>query len=168
MEGIENKIAKSGLITLDFEEVLNFPIEITVLDIKEFLFQGLLLKEKEYRTALKELDWSVYKTSVVALQNSNDAIVPKWAFMLLATHLNDNCIYYSIGSKEEVEKEYLFQQILDFPFEDYKDKRVILKGCGDKEIHASVYMHFTNRLIRYVKTLMYGEPCSTVPVYKKK
>lgn len=167
MSEIVNKVANSGLVTLDFEEVLNVNHDIVVFDIKDYLFKGLLLKEKDFRASLKETDWSKYQNKVVAIQNSNDAIVPKWAYMLLATYLVNNCLYFSIGNKKEVENSYFAKQIGTFPFHDYQDKRVILKGCGDKDVPANVYMSFTEKLIKYAKTIMYGEPCSTVPVFKK-
>lgn len=168
MEEIVNRVANSGIITLDFEEKLDVPEEVEVLDMKAFLFQGLLLKEKEFRNQLKETDWSVYKDKVVSIQNSNEAIIPKWAFMLLANYLKDEAKYVYVGSEKETFQSYILQQVDAINFEEFQDKRVILKGCGEKEIPEMIYLRFTENLLPFAKTIMYGEPCSTVPVFKKK
>lgn len=162
-----NKVAQSGLITIDLEDF--FPTEeIVAIDIKDFLFRGLLLKELEFRTALKQHNWSGYQTKIVAVYCSTDAILPQWAYMLIAAQLQPytNEIYF--GTPTEVEKKLLLQNIQAINSNQYKDEKVVIKGCGTKAITSEAYLEITKKLLPVVKSLMFGEPCSTVPVYKKK
>ena len=168
MEPIVNKIANSGLITLDLEEMLTHPANVMVIDIKDFLFQELILKEKDFRTQLKKTDWSAFQNSAVAIINSVEAIVPTWAYMLMGTYLKDNCLFFDLGVPETIIEKYYLTQIDAISTNDYKGTRVVLKGCGKLNIPQSIYARLTNRLMGEVKSLMFGEPCSTVPVYKNR
>ena len=166
MENIENKVANSGLITLNPEElILDFPFK--TIDIKEQLYMGLMLKEKDFRDYIKNNDWSIYKDSYVNIICSSDAIVPTWAYMLIATKLQSVVKYAMVGSREELEHQLYINAIEQLDTEEYLDKRIVIKGCGDKFIPNNVYLKLTDKLLPVVKSLMFGEPCSTVPVYKK-
>lgn len=162
-----NKVAQSGLITLDLEEF--FPKdEIAELDLKDFLFRGLILKEIEFREALKQNDWSVYTNKITAVFCSTDAILPQWSFMLVASYLSTQTDKIYFGTKENVEYNLFLQNIKEADENKYKDERVIIKGCGTKTVTGEAYLEITKKLQPVVKSLMFGEACSTVPVYKKK
>jgi hypothetical protein len=166
-DNLINKVAQSGLITLDLEDF--FPKEeIVAFDLKDFLFRGLILKEKEFREALKQYEWSTYENKTTAVFCSTDAILPQWAFMLVASYLSaqTNKIYF--GSKENVEYNLFLQNIKNTDENKYKDERVIIKGCGTKTVTGEAYLEITKKLQPVVKSLMFGEACSTVPIYKKK
>jgi hypothetical protein len=167
METLRNKVAESGIITLNLEDY--FPVEqICSFDIKDFLFMEMLLKEKEYRALLENHDWSQYANKHVAVFCSTDAIIPMWAYMLVATRLSAVAKSVFEGTKEELFKDLFLKNINTIEVTAFEDKRIVIKGCGEKEIPAYAYTAITNKLIPKVKSLMYGEPCSTVPVYKKK
>ena len=164
---IINKVSESALTTLDLEQF--YPKEeIALFDIKEFLFMGLILKEKDFREALKNLTWEIYNNKPVAVTCSADAVIPMWAYMLIATYLQPIAKEIIFGTKEELIKQLLLKNIAQLSLEDYKDKRVVIKGCGDLPIGEAAYLEATTRLRPVVKSIMYGEPCSTVPIYKKK
>ena len=162
-----NKVAQSGLITIDLEEF--FPKQdIIALDIKDFLFRGLILKELEFRAALKAHDWSIYKDKIVAVYCSTDAILPQWSFMLVSTYLaaQTNNIYF--GNVEKVEYNLFLENIKHIDETKYTNEKIVIKGCGTKTVTGEAYMEITKKLQPVVKSLMFGEPCSTVPIYKKK
>jgi hypothetical protein len=162
-----NKVAQSGLITLDLETF--FPTEeIIAFDIKEFLFRGLILKEIDFRAALKEHDWSQYNDKTVAVFCSADAILPQWSFMLITTYLMQHTNKIYVGTKEQVEQDLLLKNINEIDGTKYIDGKLVIKGCGTKTVNSNAYLEITKKLQPYVKSLMFGEPCSTVPVYKKK
>jgi hypothetical protein len=166
-ETIINKVAESGLITLDLEEY--YPKEeIVVFDLKAHLFMGLILKEKDFRAALQNIDWSQYQSKNVALTCSADAIIPMWAYMLVASYLRPFANEIIFGNKETVISALILKNLSKINGEEFTDKRIVVKGCGDVQIPESAYIEITNRLRPYVKSIMYGEPCSTVPIYKKK
>lgn len=161
-----NKVAESGIITLDLEKF--FPEEpVVVFDLKDYLFMGLILKEKDFREALKKLDTTIYQNKTVALTCSADAIIPMWAYMLVTSLLQPICKEIIYGSAEEAKKKLLLSNISNIDTADYTDKRVVLKGCGETPIPEEAYIEATHKLRPVVKSIMYGEPCSTVPVYKK-
>ena len=165
-EPIINKVAESGLITLDLEQY--FPKgETAVFDLKDYLFMGMILKEKDYREALKAKDWSVYKDKNVALVCTADAIVPVWAWMLAATYLQPVAKELVMGDEKELHKTLFIKNLSAVNVNEFEDKRVVIKGCGETPIPDYVYMEITRLLRPVVKSIMYGEPCSTVPVYKK-
>ncbi len=163
---IVNKVSQSGLITIDLEEF--YPAgERVLFDIKELLFQGLILREKDFREFIKNEDWNKYKDKYVALTCSADAIVPTWAYMLLATQLEPIAKKVVFGNLESLET-ILYTEILSkIDINNYKDARVVIKGCGNLPIPKSAYVQITSLLRPLAKSIMYGEPCSTVPLYKK-
>ncbi len=167
VEAIVNRVLESSLITFDLEEL--YPSEEKMgFDLKEHLFMGLILKEKDFREALKVLDVSLYQNKNVAVFCSADAIIPIWAFMLVAVHLQPeaNGIYFCTPDKldEEIYKE----KIARIDTTAFMGKRVIIKGCSAKPVPVSAYMDITRRLRPVAKSLMYGEACSNVPLYKQK
>ena len=165
-EPIINKVAESGLITLDLEQY--FPKGVTaVFDLKDYLFMGMILKEKDYREALKAKDWSEYKDKNVALICSADAIIPVWAWMLAATYLQPVAKELVMGDEKELHKTLFLKNLSSINVNEFEDKRVVIKGCGETPIPDYVYMEITRLLRPVVKSIMYGEPCSTVPVYKR-
>ncbi len=167
MEAIRNKVAESGLITLDPAQLFAVTMPLS-FDLKDYLLHGFVLKEQDFRQRLKEFDWSVYSGKLVALHCSNDAIVARWAWMLVAQYVVQAGGSCSYGSPEAVKEAQLLEAIQQWELTPYLGERVILKGCGDESISPAVYTAMTTKLVGVVKTLMYGEPCSTVPVFKKK
>lgn len=163
---IVNKVAESGLISLDLEQW--YPkVPIALFDIKDHLFMGMIIKEKEFRESLKQTDWSVYKEKAVAITCSADAIIPVWSYMLLASYLQPVCSEMFMGTEQELMKHLFLRNIEAADLSSFKEQRVIVKGCGDTPIGEFAYVEITKKLLPIVKSLMYGEPCSTVPIYKK-
>jgi hypothetical protein len=161
-----NKVADSGLITLDLEKW--YPKgAVAVFDMKDFLFMGMILKEKDYREALKALDWSAYQDKNVAITCSADAIIPVWAYMLAATYLQPVAKEIVMGDEKELHKTLFIKNLSAIDLNEFADAKVVIKGCGETPIPDYVYMEITKLLRPVVKSIMYGEPCSTVPVYKK-
>jgi len=167
METIVNKVAESGIITLDLTPYVT-GIDVVAFDLTPFLYMEMILKEKDYRAALQTHDWQQYVGKHVAVHCTADAIVPVWAYMLAATYLQPVAASVYYGTTAELQKSLLMQHILAIPLEDYTDKRVVIKGCGDTPIPDAAYLAITAHLRPVVKSLMYGEPCSTVPIYKKR
>lgn len=166
-ENIVNRVAKSGLITIKLSEY-HRPEERVVYDVKYNLFQGLILREKEFREFVSGHDFSVYKDKYVAITCSADAIVPLWAYMLLASNMQPFAKRVVFGDAEELENS-IWQDILNgMDLTPYRDQRIIIKGCTEVKIPVSAYVELTARLRPLAKSIMFGEPCSTVPVYKKK
>jgi hypothetical protein len=164
---IVNKVTASGLITLDLEEY--YPKEeILVFDLKPHLFMQLILKEKDFRTALQQLDWSIYQDKIVAVTCTADAIIPMWAYMLIATYLQPISRDIIFGNEQAVRQQLFIQNIAAIEASDYADQRVVVKGCGDLPIGEYAYLEITKKLRPVAKSIMYGEPCSTVPIFKKK
>lgn len=163
---IVNKVAESGIITLDLADF--YPKqEVKIFDLKNYLFMGLILKEKDYRAALQTTDWTVYENKNVCVVCSADAIIPMWAYMLAASYLQPFAANVVFGNENKLVEDLMSSEIATINIEDYIDKRVVIKGCGEQEIPASAYVAITSKLKPVVKSLMYGEPCSTVPIYKK-
>ena len=166
MEELVNKVAQSALVTLNLEEYIHSG-ERVVYDIKDNLFMGLILREKDFRAFIKENEWSVYTGKNVAIINSADAIVPTWAYMLLATKLQSFAHRYIYGDLEALE-QVLFQEALaKINPEDYRDAKVVIKGCGNIPVPTFAYVEIMNILLPVVSSIMYGEPCSTVPLFKR-
>ena len=164
---IVNRVANSALITIDLTDYA--PKEtIAILDIKDFLFEGIILKEKEFRNTLKEFDFSVYADKIVALYCSSDAIVPMWAFMLLTSYLNNSASKIYFGGKEEVFQKIFSDNIDAINPTEFENKKVIVKGCGQVPLTEALYIAITKKLQNTVSSLMFGEACSAVPVFKKK
>lgn len=163
---IINRVANSGLITIDLSDYApKKPIEN--LDIKKFLFQGLILKEKEFRLTLKKNDFSIYKNKTVALNCSSNSILPMWAFMLITSYLNTVNADVHFGTQEEVFQQIFKKNINGIDTENFKNKKVIIKGCGSVKLTANLYVTITKKLQNIVSSLMFGEACSAVPVFKK-
>ena len=164
---IVNKIAQSQLITLDLETW--YPAEeIMLFDLKPHLFMELILKEKEFRAALQNHDWSVYQNKAVAVTCTADAIIPMWAYMLVASYLQPVAKDVIFGDVDTARKQIFLQRIDAINTEEFVDKRVVVKGCGDVPIGEFAYLAITKKLMPVAKSIMYGEPCSTVPIFKRK
>lgn len=166
MDTIVNKVSQSGLAEIDLE---TFYDEATreIYDIKEQLFMGLMLKEKEFRDFIKSNDWSKYAGKHVAIICSADAIVPTWAYMLVANKLSGVAKSFVFGDLNVLEFSLFKEKIDGINLDEYKDQRVVVKGCSKKPVPVSAYVYLTEKLTPIVKSIMYGEPCSTVPVYKR-
>lgn len=161
-----NRVANSNLITINLENF--FPKEqIVSFDIKDFLFQGLILKEKDFRMALKEYDWIQFSDAILCIHCSNDAIIPTWAYMLIATYTEGIAHRIFQGTEQEFLNHYYHQLISSMAPSSYEDERIVIKGCSDKPVPAGAYMSLTALLKPVARSIMYGEPCSTVPIYKK-
>lgn len=162
---ILNKVASSGLISFDLEEYYQ-PGERVLIDVKDQLYQGLVLKEKDFREYIKNYSWQQYQNKFVALTCSADAIVPTWAYMLIATALQPHAKLIFFGSLDRLE-EKLFEDVLaKINWNDFEGKKVVVKGCSKINVPVSVYVEATRQLQPRVSSLMFGEPCSTVPLYK--
>lgn len=164
---IINKVAQSAIMTLNLEEYIPKE-EIVVFDLKEYLFMELILKEKDYREALKNIDWSIYKDKIVGIHCSTDAIIPLWAYMLATTWLEPFAKEIAYGNKETVFNTLLLKNLYKINPSDFAEKRIVVKGCGDIHLPESAYIEVSKILRPIAKSIMYGEPCSTVPIYKKK
>ena len=164
---IINRVSNSDLITIDLADYAPTS-SIKILDIKDFLFEGIFLKEKEFRSSLKEFDFSNYTNKTVALNCSTDAIVPMWAFMLVTSYLNmvNSEIYF--GTKEKVFQKIFTANIDAIDSSKFEGKKVIVKGCGQVPLTEALYIAITKKIQNTVNSLMYGEACSAVPVFKKK
>lgn len=166
-ETFVNKVSESGLVSFDLEEY--YPKgEIKTFDLKEYLFMGLILKEKDFRAALQSTDWTVYQDAYVAITCTADAIIPMWAYMLVASYLQPFSKEVVFGDEKKLVSTLLLKNLAAVKGEDYTDQRVVVKGCGEVAIPETAYVEITNKLRPFVKSIMYGEPCSTVPIYKKK
>ena len=164
---IVNRVANSPLITIDLADYA--PIQsIAVLDVKDFLFQEIILKEKEFRANLKEFDFSIYQDKIIAINCSSDAIVPMWAFMLVTSYLKGIASKIHFGKKEDVFQQIFTANIDAIDATEFKNKKVIVKGCGQIPLSESLYIAITKKLQNTVSSLMFGEACSAVPVLKNK
>lgn len=162
---IVNRVASSGLVTFNLEEFYQ-PGERVLLDIKNQLFQGLVLKEKDFREYIKSHDWQLYKDKFVALTCSTDAIVPTWAYMLLTIALQPYARRVFFGTIEQLEAKLFDEALAQINWEDFKGRKVVVKGCSKINVPTSVYVEVTRQLQPVVYSLMFGEPCSTVPLFK--
>jgi hypothetical protein len=162
-----NRVAQSSLITLNLEDY--FPKhQVVNFDLKDYLFMELMLKEKDFRIALKEHDWDQYEGKVVLISCSSEAIIPLWAYMLVASYASPIAADVYHGSLVEYYKYAMNRALESFDGSQYQDKLVIIKGCGEHPVPPSAYLDITRKLRPYAKSLMFGEACSTVPVFKKK
>lgn len=166
-EEIINRVASSPLVTINLEDY--YPEgERVQFDMKDHLFQGLILREKDFREFVKSNDWTQYENKYVSVICSADAIVPTWAYMLVAQKLTGLAKSFVFGDMEDLEAMLFSTAMQEFHPEEFQDKPVVIKGCFDKPIPVNAYMEITQKLSPYVKSLMYGEPCSTVPIFKRK
>ena len=166
-EPIINRVAKSGLVTLDLEDYYHSG-ERVVYDLKDNLFMGLILKEKDFREFLKTHDWTQYAGKNVALTCSEDAIVPTWAYMLLTIQLQPYANTIVFGSLADLEEKLYFDAIAQINPDDYRDARVVIKGCSKVPVPVAAYVEITRVLRPVTQSLLFGEPCSTVPLYKRR
>ena len=166
-EEIVNKVAQSGLVSIDLKEFYSEG-ERVVYDLAQNLFQGLILKEKDFRQFLKEHQWQAYTDKNVAIICSADAIVPTWAYMLLAVHLQPYAKHFVFGNLEALEIDLFRKKFSETDWSEYAGKKVVVKGCSDLPIPTYVYVELSRILQPIAQSLMFGEPCSTVPLYKKK
>ncbi len=165
-ETIINKVAESGIISLDLEKF--YPKgEMTVFDLKDYLFMGLILKEKDFRAALQKINWQDYTNKYVAVCCSADAVIPVWAYMLVASYLQPFAADMVFGDENTLINTLILKNLSLLNAAEFADKRVVVKGCGDIRIPETAYLEITGKLRPYAKSIMYGEPCSTVPIYKK-
>lgn len=164
---IDNKVANSGLVTINLEEYLEVDAWAE-FDLGAFLYMGLILREKDFREALKAFDFSTFKDKNVAVFCSVDAIIPVWAYMLIGSYLQPVAAIVFYGNKEVAQTSFLVEKMHCLPIDAFVDQRVVVKGCGEITIHESVYLAITVRLLSVCKSIMYGEPCSTVPIFKRK
>lgn len=166
-DDIINRVANSKLVVVDLEDY--YPKgERLLFDIKEWLFEGFVLREKEFRQHVKTHDWSQYQNAYVALSCSTDAIIPAWAYMLLSVNLQPFAKNVIVGSLEQLETS-LYQDIInDLDILAFRDKPIIIKGCSNKPVPENAYLMLAQKLIPVAKSIMYGEACSSVPLFKKK
>ncbi|MBP3943173.1 DUF2480 family protein [Sphingobacteriaceae bacterium WQ 2009] len=167
-ENIINKVALSGLMTYDLASLAPHMEDFVVYDIKDNLFHELILREKDFREFIKTFNWASFAGKQVAITCSTDAIVPTWAYMLLANKLEPYANRVIFGSLEELLALHYREQIAALDMQQFADQRVVIKGCGDIKVPETAFVEFTVRLSKVVKSIMYGEPCSTVPVFKRK
>ena len=166
-ETFVNKVSECSIVSLNLEEF--YPKEeIALFDMKDYLFMGLILKEKDFREGLKNLNLLIYTDKVVAVTCSADAVIPMWAYMLAASYLQPVASEVAFGTAEEIKTMLLLKNIAQLPVDDFADKRIVIKGCGDLPVGEAAYLQATKLLRPVAKSIMYGEPCSTVPIFKKK
>jgi len=166
-EPINNRVANSVLQSIDLDEYYHLGERVS-FDLKDLLFQGLIIKEKDFRAFIQTHDWNQYDNKNIAVFCSTDAIIPSWAIMVLASKFQPYAHKVVFGSVEELEKALFKDALSSIKPETYKDAKVVVKGCGKHPVPAYAFAELTLLLTPYVSSLMYGEPCSTVPVYKKK
>jgi len=163
---IVNRVANSSLKTIDLEDL--YPSEKrTVIDIKPWLFKEFILKEKDFRNSLKNHEWGQYKNQYVALSCSSNAIIPSWAYMLITTYLTKFATKIIVGNLNDLETAIFYSVVENFPLHKFKDKPVIIKGCANKPIPETAYIQLIEKLQPVAKSIMFGEACSTVPLFKK-
>ena len=166
-EEIENRVAQSALVNFNLEDYYTDG-ERSLIDISKYLDEGLVLREKSFRDQLINEDWSMYNGHYISLTCSTDAIVPPWAYMLISAHLEDIAKKVVLGEPETLETVLFEEALRDLELEQYRDKAVIVNGCGDKPVPEAAYVKLTAILKPVVKSLMFGEACSTVPIFKRK
>lgn len=163
---IVNRVATSSLITLDLEDYYHAGERI-VFDVAPMLYKGLILKEKEFRQLLKEINWSIYQDKNVAITCTAEAIIPVWAYMLVALHMQPYVNTLVFGNSEDLENRLFNDALGQVNGEDFKDAKVVIKGCSKHPVPTYAYVEIARKLKPYVASLMYGEACSTVPLYKR-
>ncbi len=161
-----NRVASSGLVTIDLEEF--FPSEdLAIFDLKDYLFMGLILKEKDFREALKVHDWTQYEGKNLVVFCSADAIIPTWAYMLVAACAAPFAADIFQGTADEFHKHVFQKKLAGLDASQYAGQRIVVKGCSNKPVPTSAYVDLTRKLQPLALSIMYGEPCSTVPIFKR-
>lgn len=164
---IINKVAQSNIVSFDLEEY--YPKEeIAVFDLKNYLFRELILKEKDFREALAKIDWTSYADKYFTITCSADAIIPQWAYMLVSVYAQPYVKGIYFGTEQEALRVIYMQRLAEVDAEQFRDQRIVIKGCSDKPVPADAYVYITSLLRPFAKSIMYGEPCSTVPLFKRK
>ena len=164
---IVNKVTQRAIVTIDLEYYYPKPQDIRVVDIKDYLFKGLILREAEFRETVKQTDWSVYRGKRVAIYCSAHAIVPMWAYMILSAELAPYAQDIACSSPEHAPDVFLYRNLAQLDMNEYVNQRVVIKGCGDRQVPEAAYVQLTAQLVLVARVVMYGEPCSSVPVFKK-
>ena len=161
-----NRVASSGLITINLEDF--FPKqEVVVFDLKDYLFMELILKEKDFRAALKEHDWTQYQDKILLVDCTADAIIPVWAYMLVTAYATPYATTIFQGDAKEFYKASFQEALAKLDAAEYEQKRIVIKGCSDHPVPPSAYVALTQKLQPFAQSIMYGEPCSTVPIFKR-
>lgn len=161
-----NRVAESDLQTIALDDMIR-DAAVVLFDLKDYLFQGLILKEKDFREALKTTDWTLYQDKILAVHCSTDAVIPMWAYMLVAASAAPVAKAIYQGNEQAVLEQVLLDRIKQKDWEYLRGKRVVIKGCSDKELPASAYLAIASQLQPLAQSIMYGEPCSTVPIFKR-
>jgi len=165
-ETLINRVANSGIITINLEQY--YPTsEIIQFDLKDYLYMELILKEKDFRQALKEIDWDAYSDKILLIHCSNDAIIPLWAYMLVASYAEGHAQETYVGDQEAYLNHHYQNVIKNLDLTSYTDKRIVIKGCSNMPVPAGAYQSLTRRLKPLALSIMFGEPCSMVPIYKR-
>lgn len=165
-EEIINKVASSGLITFNLEDY--YPEgERVLIDLKDFLYEGLILREKDFRAYIKEHNWQQYQNIFIAITCSADAVIPTWAYMLLVTALEPFAKKIVFGNLNKLEEQLYLDKLSSINLDQFKDEKVVIKGCNTIKVPEAAYLEITRLLRPVAKSIMFGEPCSTVPLYKK-
>ena len=164
---IINKVAQKALVTLDLEELFPNEADIAIIDLKDYLFKGLILREADFRTAIAQTDWSIYKNKLVTIYCSANAIVPMWAYMVISAELAGVAKDVAQTSPNHAAEIFLYRQIAQLDMTKFSNQRVVVKGCGDRPMPEAAYVQIALQLAKVARVIMYGEPCSTVPVFKK-
>ncbi len=168
MEGglITNKVAESSIEILNLADLHEGVLEAE-FDLAEYLFHGLILKEKEFRMSLKEIDWTSFEGKIVSIYCSTDAIIPTWASMLVASRLRENAVFVGYGDTNSVREQFFTDRIARFDWKIFDGVPVVVKGCGDGFVTKNAYLQAVNELQAHASKIMYGEPCSSVPIWRK-
>jgi Protein of unknown function (DUF2480) len=162
-----NRVEQSALITLNLENYLPKADEIAAIDLKEYLFKGLILREADFRESIKNTDWSLYEGKYVVIYCSTNAIIPMWAYMLLSAVLTPYAKDIATSSLQHAPEIFLYRNLAKIDMSEFADQRIVVKGCGDEKIPEAAFVQITQQLTKIARSVMYGEPCSTVPVFKK-
>ena len=166
-EEIINRVEKSGIIQFDLEDWLK-DLQLVEMDISEFLVEGFLLREKDFRQNIKDFDWQQFEGKTLILTNKDEAITTTWAIMLIASELHEIGGTFYFGTKSDFYNHYISQRIENLNLSEYQDARIIIKGCGKYDLDDNLYAQFVEKIRPVAKVLMFGEACSSVPVFKKK
>mgnify|MGYP005843428895 CR=1 FL=1 len=165
---IINKVAQSPIISIDLRDFYPEKNEYELLDIADFLYERLILKEKDFRQALKTLDYTRFQNKYTGIFCSEEVIIPQWAYLLIITHLTPYTTKIFYGNEKQLIQKIMWHKVQNLNTEIYQNKPVVIKGCSNVEIHIEVYMHLTQKLMPIARSIMYGEPCSNVPLFKRK
>ena len=164
---IVNKVAQSGLIQFDMEDWLR-DLSLKELDISEFLFEGFILREKDFRQKIKDFDWSQFEKQTLILTNKDEAIITTWALMLIASEVEKAGGEFYFGERTKYYNHFVLQKIMNLDLSEYQDARMIIKGCGNYNLDENIYTLFVQKVQKVAKSIMFGEACSSVPVFKKR